>query len=538
MPGTVITFYSYKGGVGRSFALANTAVLLARWGYRVLCVDWDLEAPGLRQYFRDLIPAAPTGGVVDLVADFERDPDSPPVDHIVSLPDHGTLDLLVAGRDDDDYAANLQAIDWAGLYALGFGNYLERCRQRWIGKYDFVLIDSRTGISDIGSICTAQLPDRLVLLYTANLQSVLGAVDVARRAEVARDLLPYDRSRLTALPVLSRFDSRDEYGVSQEWRTRCLAATRDLYRGWLDRTVSVDVVSRQVTVPYVAHWSFGEKLAALEEETPTPGQVTYAIETVAALIAHDFDKTNLLGENRDAYVAAVREHGRRFTHEVVVDAPRDMSTVARNLVDQLWERGVTAERSLSGDRSTLARAEVEGRHLCLLIDRQVNRWQESQAELFMTRTIGQERRVFLVLTQDTNPETLPGFLANLRYVRLDSSRGPTEAAALLADRLHANIPLVEEEAALDLVALLGHLATARLRPALWDLVDGVLADLHAALASGDDGLARQAAADLTVLLRPRPLREDEYRVVAPPEITDVVAGALALLRTRTEERNF
>jgi len=53
MTGTVVTFYSYKGGVGRSFALANIAVLLARWGHRVLTIDWDLEAPGLERYLMD-----------------------------------------------------------------------------------------------------------------------------------------------------------------------------------------------------------------------------------------------------------------------------------------------------------------------------------------------------------------------------------------------------------------------------------------------------------------------------------------------------
>src|SRR5512134_20337 len=50
-PGLVYTFYSYKGGVGRSMALANVAALLAKWGRRVLVVDWDLEAPGLERYF-------------------------------------------------------------------------------------------------------------------------------------------------------------------------------------------------------------------------------------------------------------------------------------------------------------------------------------------------------------------------------------------------------------------------------------------------------------------------------------------------------
>ena len=49
--GTVYTFYSYKGGVGRSMALANVAALLAEWGKRVLIIDWDLEAPGIERYF-------------------------------------------------------------------------------------------------------------------------------------------------------------------------------------------------------------------------------------------------------------------------------------------------------------------------------------------------------------------------------------------------------------------------------------------------------------------------------------------------------
>ena len=44
--GMIVTFYSWKGGVGRTMALANTAVQLARKGNRVLVVDWDLEAPG------------------------------------------------------------------------------------------------------------------------------------------------------------------------------------------------------------------------------------------------------------------------------------------------------------------------------------------------------------------------------------------------------------------------------------------------------------------------------------------------------------
>ncbi len=47
----IYTFYSYKGGVGRTMALANVAELFLRQGRRVLMIDWDLEAPGLEQFF-------------------------------------------------------------------------------------------------------------------------------------------------------------------------------------------------------------------------------------------------------------------------------------------------------------------------------------------------------------------------------------------------------------------------------------------------------------------------------------------------------
>src|SRR5262249_42643158 len=47
----IVTFYSFKGGVGRSMALANVAEILADLGYRVMVCDWDLEAPGLERSF-------------------------------------------------------------------------------------------------------------------------------------------------------------------------------------------------------------------------------------------------------------------------------------------------------------------------------------------------------------------------------------------------------------------------------------------------------------------------------------------------------
>src|SRR5258708_6289222 len=66
--GRIVTFYSCKGGTGRSMALANFAWALAANGQRVLAVDWDLEAPGLHRYFHPFLvdpELRDTDGLID-----------------------------------------------------------------------------------------------------------------------------------------------------------------------------------------------------------------------------------------------------------------------------------------------------------------------------------------------------------------------------------------------------------------------------------------------------------------------------------------
>ncbi|HET6705295.1 KGGVGR-motif variant AAA ATPase [Amycolatopsis sp.] len=531
MPGSVFTFYSYKGGVGRSFTLANIAVLLARWGHRVLCLDWDLEAPGLGDYFRPRLPGKPRGGVVDLVTDF-REGRFAPETHVLRLRRAGTLDFIAAGREEDDYVGQVQAIDWEGLYEEGFGEYLEKCREQWTSDYDFVLIDSRTGISDIGGICTAHLPDHLVLLFTANRQSILGAVDAARRADAARNRLPFDRSRLTVLPILSRFDSREEYGRSEEWRKTVVAETAELYGAWLDQGVAPETMSRHLTLPYVSYWSFGELLPVLSEKTPSADQIGFALETVAAVIAYRLDRTDLLAENRDAYVAAVRASNRKFKHELRVSIPRTLVQPGGELIVELGKLGVRAVKSLSGDQSLLERTEDDARHLCLLVDGKVSRWQQAEVELFLQRSFGQDRRVIPILTQGTEAAGLPGYVGNLRYLRL-GARGPAGVAQDLVARLKGGTPPAATDA--DLPALLARVRASRLRPSRWDLVGELLTDLQMTVEAGDDLRTNELAAELAVAVKPRTANGDG-RHAALPETRRSIDRLLRTLTTKPNHR--
>src|SRR5689334_5550382 len=81
-PGTIFTFYSYKGGVGRSMSLANLGMHCYRQGYTTLLVDCDLEAPGLERYFHrqfqfDLAEALDQPGFCDMIADYMRNVSRP-----------------------------------------------------------------------------------------------------------------------------------------------------------------------------------------------------------------------------------------------------------------------------------------------------------------------------------------------------------------------------------------------------------------------------------------------------------------------------
>lgn len=190
----VTTFYSFKGGVGRSMALANAAVELAKRGRRVLVVDFDLEAPGLDTF--DVLrppPGKAVPGIIDFVRgylDVDRSPDAR--EFLARLPDvgdrGGELWIMPSGAQEASYAARFNEIDWAELYEKRDGYLLfEDLKAQW-GKIvdpDYVLVDSRTGHTDTGGICTRQLPDAVAILFFPNEQNLRGLTKVVRdiRAE-------------------------------------------------------------------------------------------------------------------------------------------------------------------------------------------------------------------------------------------------------------------------------------------------------------------------------------------------------------------
>lgn len=197
-----ITFYSFKGGVGRSMALFNVAGILAGRGFRVLAIDFDLEAPGISYLLRNQAPGGPARpGLVDLLEGAVRDGDAADLfkctpgqivdayTHPYSLPPDlihgpdGELRILPAGRLDERYQRRLDELDLPGLYREGHGQPLMQEFKKIIrdaGRFDMVLVDSRTGFSDESGICTRDLADHIVVVTGLNNQNIEGTAAFLR----------------------------------------------------------------------------------------------------------------------------------------------------------------------------------------------------------------------------------------------------------------------------------------------------------------------------------------------------------------------
>jgi MinD-like ATPase involved in chromosome partitioning or flagellar assembly len=178
-----VTFFSYKGGVGRTTLLASTAIQLARDGKRVVAIDLDVEAPGLGS----LLGATTRRGVIDFL-----------VDHyatgVVDLDDlfapataleHEALlvDVIPAGNVDATYFEKLARLDFvgSGLVQPDASSPVRESLKRLViavarrnPRPDYILIDSRAGLHDVAGLSLHDLAHVDVLVGRDSDQSYAG----------------------------------------------------------------------------------------------------------------------------------------------------------------------------------------------------------------------------------------------------------------------------------------------------------------------------------------------------------------------------
>ena len=303
--GETITFYSYKGGNGRTMALSNVATLLCQQNPKdkILMIDWDLEAPGLhRFFFQDSLFNSLTNkdikqlyrdvdekpGLIDMFMTLNKSISEYDVidDTIVSqvlnqikINDYiiptslNNLYMLKAGRFDEYYSDKVNTFNWERLYDKA-PSLIRLFSEELTKRYKYVLIDSRTGFTDISGICTMLLPQKLVLVFTPNRQSYTGIKNLIIKATTYRrqsdDIRP-----LLVYPLPSRIEfSRDD--LRAYWRdgndemgiTGYQVMFQDIFKEVYGlEECNLKEYFEQVQIQQSPNYAYGEEIAVLSEKT-------------------------------------------------------------------------------------------------------------------------------------------------------------------------------------------------------------------------------------------------------------------------------
>lgn len=190
----VVSFYSFKGGMGRTTALAGIALVLAGQGKNVVMVDMDIEAPGLATLFFD--EEVIEKGVLDYLLEHEINPDVSVRDYVFDVTDpallgenEGQLYLMPAGKVDENYLQKLARIDYQdhreGYLRNALAAMLTEIKENY--SADYLLLDARAGFHDMGGIAVTQLPHGVVLFGNDSRQSWDGITQVLRSIAKGHD---------------------------------------------------------------------------------------------------------------------------------------------------------------------------------------------------------------------------------------------------------------------------------------------------------------------------------------------------------------
>lgn len=374
--GMISTFYSYKGGTGRSMAMANVAWLLAARGLKVLTIDWDLEAPGLHRYFRPFLgdkDLVETEGLIDTFWDLasamvDRETNASALNEravesfndasrrlVWKFPTGGYVDFICAGRQGATYSTRVNTFDWKRFYELGGAAVLDAVRQDLRQRYDWVLIDSRTGVSDTSGICTIQLPDMVVPCFTLNRQSIDGVTGVLRSIRGYRGSTTGSRD-IVFFPLATRIENAEQKKLEIARDYARAALTEFLPPGWVGREYW-----DKMEVAYRPSYAFEEVLAAFGDATDAKGAADTMIaqmEGVAQRITGDADlrAPEVIESDRQEVLkqyalggrlAAKRDEEPAPANDTATDAEYLRSVTAK---EQVWRRSNFSWRALLSRR--------------------------------------------------------------------------------------------------------------------------------------------------------------------------------------------
>jgi hypothetical protein len=317
----VITFYSYKGGVGRSMALANVAELLVQRGYNVVVCDWDLEAPGLERFLaddeRELNRLIAQPGIIDLVQEYKEALERPSPATIVegNLPagfarigecivreprtcavrlerkseiNSGSLWFLPAGRRDNawrvSYNRTVTEMNWSEFFSeWGGATYFEYFTKDLLQKGQIILIDSRTGVTELGGICTHHLANMVLLFTASNEQNRDGSARMVESLDREEVRAVHGGREVAVLPIASRIDTRGGGSLAEKFVREFGKQFADLATKWAPEGAAFLELSR---IPYIGPYSFRERVVAREPDDPARAEPLAPYLAIVEAVIH------------------------------------------------------------------------------------------------------------------------------------------------------------------------------------------------------------------------------------------------------------
>lgn len=262
----VVTFYSFKGGVGRSTALGLVASILATRNRRVVMVDFDLEAPGISIMFRSDAESfnGEQYGVLDYLHQRYLTPDQniPSIESCifqVNLPTRGELFLVPVGEYNENYVHRLADLDRRTLenFYRGATNPINQLMEdiKIQLNPDVILIDARPGFNDTSAIALFDLADTAIICFSPTDQSFEGLKWVVQGIQKQRKYQgkPDIRFLLTPMPLVApeqrqTWITRVEDWIEENWGLPGETTVGELYYE-IPYNPSITTLSSLVNLP-------------------------------------------------------------------------------------------------------------------------------------------------------------------------------------------------------------------------------------------------------------------------------------------------
>lgn len=488
----IATFYSFKGGVGRSMALANVGEILADWGYRVIVCDWDLEAPGLERYFAESGETAGAlaekPGIIDLLLEYKQsfgqivddeEPNGSGMGHVgdthaqfgklrirkptsYAIPDvpfrnssrSGSLRLLTAGRRGafaTRYTEAIRNLNWSEFYSAWAGDaYLEFFREELRSEADIVLIDSRTGVTEQGGVCTHHLADLVVLLTGTNEQNLDGTAWMRRVLSSKRMAQLRDGRTIGVLPVAARVEITAENDKLLQFRREF---AREFARA-VPPSVSDQAFLLNSEIPYIPYYSFREHVVARDPDHERRVDLYNAYWRIAkAVVEHGIASELLraipiptLEDSAVPLSSGVLDHPDLKGGSFVLSHGPDQREIAEKIVKglgtlgvRIWSPSTAIQRGDSWLRQFHEAVDRSQGAILLIGPGPQLEWLEAELDYLVRRSAALDGfRIVPVFVGDGSQPQLPSLIAHLDPIRLPREIGRERyrilAAELIAKR--------------------------------------------------------------------------------------------------------